>query len=181
MVGFFRGNSRFWFPGGDVPYQARWYLKLRAIGHIFSTGVTKPETWFLSRSYCIISRIDQKPLGNDDKLEKSTIFWGGRQFGANPWEMQVEMATQFGMGATAMGILAGIVGGLTSYLLVTLMRGASTVRWFTVLWRFGWEETNRFGCASKFWESEIRVFIWSYMCTCFWDCFWSFLDMFLIS
>lgn len=43
------------------------------------------------------------------------------------------MAAQFGMGATAMGILAGIVGGLTSYLLVTLMRGASTVRWFTVL------------------------------------------------
>ena len=94
------------------------------------------------------------------------------------------MATQFGMGATAMGILAGIVGGLTSYLLVTLMRGACEplVGWLVgSLLRHCWARRNKqIGvCFKMFGGTKTHVVLkCTYMHMFFGLMFGHFLDSF---
>lgn len=58
-----------------------------AIGHIFSTAwVTKPETWFLWRNYFLSQELTKNPWEMMINWRSQLFFWGGRQFGANPWE-----------------------------------------------------------------------------------------------
>ena len=75
-------------------------------------------------SACVVAGVVGTLVGHciwePSQLLGNSRFWFPG--GDSPDQPQIG-ASEFGMGAVAMGILAGIVGGLTSYLLVTLMRG----------------------------------------------------------
>eukprot|EP00435_Cladocopium_sp_Y103_P046087 s681_g13.t1 len=75
-------------------------------------------------SACVVAGVVGTIVGHciwePSQLLGNSRFWFPG--GDSPDQPQIT-TSEFGMGAVSMGILAGIVGGLTSYLLVTLMRG----------------------------------------------------------
>lgn len=75
-------------------------------------------------SACVVAGVVGTIVGHciwePSQLLGNSRFWFPG--GDSPDQPQIT-TSEFGLGAVAMGILAGIIGGLTSYLLMTLMRG----------------------------------------------------------
>lgn len=75
-------------------------------------------------SACVVAGVVGTIVGHciwePSQLLGNSRFWFPG--GDSPDQPQIT-TSEFGLGAVTMGILAGIIGGLTSYLLVTLMRG----------------------------------------------------------